>query len=82
LVTGAVQPKINMGNLKSLLLEIPDKARMSRLQSVIGAETAIKRATTEETKTLAATRDALLPQLLAGKLRVRDAEKVLENAGL
>lgn len=32
-----------------------------------------------ENRTLAATRDALLPQLMSGKLRVRDAEKVLEG---
>ena len=31
-----------------------------------------------ENKKLAATRDALLPQLMSGKLRVRDAEKVVE----
>ena len=33
----------------------------------------------DENRTLAATRDALLPQLMSGKLRVRDAEKVLEG---
>ncbi|MBP1231652.1 type I restriction enzyme S subunit [Arthrobacter sp. PvP102] len=31
---------------------------------------------------LAATRDALLPQLMSGRIRVRDAEKVLEDAGV
>jgi type I restriction enzyme S subunit len=82
LVTGAVQPKINMGNLKSLLLELPGEAYMSRLQSVIGAETAIKRAVTEENRSLAATRDALLPQLMSGRLRVKAAVKVLEVAGV
>jgi type I restriction enzyme S subunit len=35
-----------------------------------------------ENQTLATTRDALLPQLMSGKLRVRDAEKVLEEAGV
>ena len=34
----------------------------------------------QENRVLAATRDALLPQLMSGKLRVKDAEKVLENA--
>lgn len=34
----------------------------------------------DENRTLATTRDALLPQLLSGKLRVKDAEKVLEGA--
>lgn len=33
-----------------------------------------------ETQSLAATRDALLPQLISGKLRVRDAEQVLSEA--
>ena len=31
-----------------------------------------------ENQTLTATRDALLPQLMSGKLRVRDAEKAVE----
>lgn len=35
---------------------------------------------TEENLTLAATREALLPHLMSGKLRVKDAEKVLEDA--
>src|SRR5699024_31907 len=33
-----------------------------------------------ENEMLAETRDALLPQLMSGKLRVKDAEKVLEDA--
>lgn len=37
---------------------------------------------TEESRSLAATRDALLPQLMSGKLRVKEAEKVLENTGV
>lgn len=36
----------------------------------------------EENRSLATTRDALLPQLMSGKLRVKDAEKVLEDAGV
>lgn len=38
-------------------------------------------AASEENRTLAATRDALLPQLMSGKLRVRDAERVAAEAG-
>lgn len=82
LVTGAVQPKINMGNLKRLTLEIPSVDRRGRLEQIVKAEAASKRAAIEEGRTLAATRDALLPQLMSGKLRVKDAEKVLENAGV
>ena len=35
-------------------------------------------ATAIETETLAAIRDALLPKLLSGQLRIRDAEKLVE----
>ncbi|UOQ55885.1 restriction endonuclease subunit S [Leucobacter allii] len=35
-----------------------------------------------ENRTLAATRDALLPQLMSGKLRVRDAEAEVSEAGV
>lgn len=82
LVTGAVQPKINMGNLKRLTLEIPGVDRRGRLEQIVKAETASKRAAIEENQALAATRDLLLPQLMSGDLRVKDAEKVLENAGV
>lgn len=82
LVTGAVQPKINMGNLKGLTLEIPSMDRRGRLEQIVKAETASKRAVIEENRTLAATRDTLLPQLMSGKLRVKDAAGVLENAGV
>jgi type I restriction enzyme S subunit len=71
-----------MGNLKRLTLEIPSVDRRGRLEQIVKAETAGKRAAIEESRTLAATRDALLPQLMSGKLRVKDAEKVLENAGV
>jgi type I restriction enzyme S subunit len=33
-----------------------------------------------ESRTLAALRDTLLPQLMSGKLRVRDAERIVEDA--
>ncbi len=33
-----------------------------------------------EIKTLAATRDLLLPKLMSGEIRVRDAEKIAEAA--
>ncbi len=36
----------------------------------------------EETRTLAALRDTLLPKLISGELRVPDAEKFVEEAGL
>lgn len=35
-----------------------------------------------ESRTLAALRDALLPKLISGKLRVKDAERFLKERGL
>jgi type I restriction enzyme S subunit len=35
-----------------------------------------------ESRTLAALRDALLPKLISGELRVKDAEKFLQERGL
>jgi type I restriction enzyme S subunit len=35
-----------------------------------------------ESRTLAALRDALLPKLISGEIRVKDAERFLEERGL
>lgn len=34
----------------------------------------------DENQTLAATRDLLLPKLMSGEIRLRDAEAIAENA--
>lgn len=79
LVTGAVQPKISMGNLKSLVLDLPHGAMLSRLESLVASEMGMLRTLREETELLANTRDVLLPQLMSGKIRVKDAEKTVEE---
>ena len=79
LVTGAVQPKINMGNLKRLQLSLPALESRTSMETIVAAEVAAKRAFTTENRTLTATRDALLPQLMSGKIRVREAEAVVED---
>jgi type I restriction enzyme S subunit len=79
LVTGAVQPKINMGNLKRLRVTIPTGNALNHVSTVVEAETAMKRALFEETRLLAELRDTLLPQLMSGKLRVKDAESAVEE---
>ncbi|WP_282824922.1 restriction endonuclease subunit S [Gulosibacter sediminis] len=57
----------------------PDQAAgtAARLDSISRAVIAA----VEENRTLAATRDAFLPQLMSGKLRVRDAEAMAAAAG-
>jgi type I restriction enzyme S subunit len=54
-------------------------AAVKRKITALGSRVA---ATRVENEILAATRDALLPQLMSGKLGVKDAQKVLEDAGV
>jgi len=80
LVTGAVQPKISMTNLKSLMLELPEAEQIPSLELLVQSLLALVRSLTEECRSLEAMRDALLPLLMSGKVRVKDAEKIAEEA--
>ncbi len=77
LVTGAVQPKISMGNLKKLQLRMP--TRLAGIEAEVQRLAALARAMAGESTAIAQTRDELLPLLMSGKVRVRDAEKVVEG---
>jgi type I restriction enzyme S subunit len=67
-VTGAVQPKLSMGRLKSVEVSVPsDRAEIERLAAVVFG---LVRAANDEIKTLSALRDELLPKLVSGALRV------------
>lgn len=79
IVTGAVQPKLSMGNLKSLLIDVPGDSELPLLEATFATDSALLRAKTEETRSLIATRDTLLPLLMSGKLRVRNAERTVEE---
>lgn len=78
LVTGAVQAKISMGNLKKLTLTVPKESSMSGLDLKIQPMFALLRKSADETRSLTALRDTLLPRLMSGELRVRDAEREVE----
>lgn len=79
LITGAVQPKLSMGKLKALELQLPEGHALKSLESQCWREVALIRAIIEETRTLKMLREALLPGLMAGRLRVKDAEKQAEE---
>jgi type I restriction enzyme S subunit len=69
-VTGAVQPKLNQGNLCRVPFVLPPESVCKEFAGIIEPMFARIRANTEESRTLAALRDALLPKLLSGELRV------------
>jgi type I restriction enzyme S subunit len=75
LVTGAVQPKISMGNLKSLVLEIPTE--IARLEARAQAGAALVRALSDENSALIHTREKLLPLLMSGEMHVRGIERAV-----
>ncbi|UXA10250.1 restriction endonuclease subunit S [Mycobacterium sp. SMC-8] len=78
LVTGAVQPKISMGNLKTLVLQVP--SNVGEFDAIAVRFAAVTRAVTEESVALARTRDELLQLLMSGKVRVNDAEALGSDA--
>ncbi len=78
-VTGAAQPKLSMSRLSALSLLLPDELRIQELTARYLASAGVIRSATEESRRLAALRDALLPELMSGRLRVKDAEKSVEE---
>jgi type I restriction enzyme S subunit len=80
LVTGAVQPKVSMRNLSRLEVVVPTAESAGKVETAVSDLTALVRRRSAESRTLAALRDTLLPQLMSGKLRVRDAERIVEDA--
>lgn len=80
LVTGAVQPKLSMGKLKSLLLKIPTGEDLATLENLTRHVYRLRRSLAAESRTLTDLRDTLLPALISGRLRVKDAERHVEDA--
>lgn len=80
LITGAVQAKLSMGNLKSLRLTLPDGRSLQHLQELIEPHFAVVRQRADETQRLVALRDALLPELLSGCIRVPEASEAIDQA--
>lgn len=70
IVTGAVQPKINQGNLNSLEVIIPDKQVLTSFNILSNSIIDKTFANKEEIQTLTQLRDILLPKLMSGELRL------------
>lgn len=79
---GTVFGSINKGQLASLRVPRLKPEQELLLETKLEPLERIIAATLRENSSLAVIRDALLPQLMSGKLQVKDAEKVLDKAGL
>lgn len=80
IVTGAVQAKISMGNLKRLELLMPSDNAIGPLSVELDDLFRSYRQLQDETARLIELRDTLLPELLSGRIRVLQAREVVQRA--
>ena len=76
---GTGQPYIRMESLFSTRVGLPAADEAARIAPLLKSLSETEARADEENVVLAATRDALLPQLMSGALRIKDAEKVIEE---
>ena len=74
IVTGAVQPKISQGNLRSVKVVIPPVEELNAFNELIRPMFDQIRQNQDQNKALAAMRDALLPKLMSGEIDVSDIQ--------
>ena len=72
---GAAQPHIYPSDLMRLELAVPNKELIQHFESLITPYFQKISIAQKESKTLAELRDLLLPKLMSGEIRVKDAER-------
>ena len=81
-VTGSAQPQVTIDSIRHLPILIPQSRLVEVFQDDL-APIGIKALLVDrQSKCLASTRDALLPKLISGEIRIPDAEKMLEEVGI
>lgn len=73
---------LNKADLVRKTVDVPNADSLIAFERLAEPLYEARVALANENRTLAATRDALLPQLMSGKLRVRDAEDLIVQAGV
>ncbi len=79
---GTRMPRTSWKDLAAVEIWWPDAIEVERFTDRLDAVRESTVAVIAENRTLAAMRDALLPQLMSGKLRVRDAEALIVQSGV
>jgi len=77
---GSVFDTITTRTLQGALCAAPDAPLLDRFESLVQPLFLQVLANVEQSRTLAGTRDLLLPKLMSGEIRVREAEKAIEAA--
>lgn len=79
-VTGAVQAKLNQANMKKIPLVVANREIHDAFDEFLPVLFGRIRSGVEQNRTLAATRDLLLPKLMSGEIRLSEAEDLVEAA--
>ena len=79
---GTVFGSINGKDLKGLTIVLAPKVLCNSFNDLASPIDDAVRLRTEEIQILTELRDTLLPKLISGELRIPDAEKFLEEAGI
>jgi type I restriction enzyme S subunit len=80
--SNSAQPGINQAGVRQLPLLRPTDEVVATFDRLVAPLTDVLFERCLESRTLAQLRDTLLPKLISGELRVRDAETFLEERGL
>lgn len=73
-------PNLNTSTLAELPLLQPSDASLAAFAQMVAPTSALRDENDHQADTLVATRDLLLPKLMSGEIRLREAEEMLEAA--
>ncbi|MGQ5595866.1 restriction endonuclease subunit S [Streptomyces sp. ESR1.13] len=80
MVGSSGRQRVAAADAAEFYIERPDEKMLTEFGETASDAFAHMRALARESRTLTALRDTVLPQLMAGSLRVREAEKIVEDA--
>lgn len=81
LCNGTTMQSLNNDSAKQLGFCVPtDQRTLDTLSTELRSNLLMEHALVSQSRALSETRDAILPQLLSGRLRIRDAERVVGDA--
>jgi len=80
--TGTKMPRTSWADMARYEIALPPDALAQAFNAIVRRQVDRLIAAVHESRTLAALRDALLPKLISGEIRVKDAERFLKRRGL
>ncbi|MGW1004096.1 restriction endonuclease subunit S [Streptomyces sp. NPDC002520] len=79
LANGSTFLELSRKNFKAMQIRLPDTVQVEEFARMVAPLHAAAAQAAKENRALATLRDTLLPQLMSGRLRVKDAEKIVED---